>query len=91
MKPVNAFLEHKILTSLLSFGAGPNPTVLPQENVTLPGSITIPPELTSPPVDDWRDQLEDLIFSNDSCLTKDLLKCPERKALQVFAQSRFRG
>ena len=58
--------------------ANPNPTVLPEQNVTFPDGITLPPGLSPPPLDDWRNELEDLIFSNDSCLQKDLTRCPER-------------
>ena len=58
--------------------ANPNPTVLPEQNVTFPDGVTLPPGLSPPPLDDWRNELEDLIFSNDSCLQKDLTRCPER-------------
>jgi len=60
---------------------GPRPTMLPN-NVTLPNNFpTIPPHVATtisvPTVDELRDLLEDYVFSNDSCLVKDLIKCPE--------------
>ena len=58
---------------------GPAPTIFPTENITI--DVTLPPGFTTPnipTVDELRDQLDDFLFSNDSCLVKDITKCPER-------------